>query len=320
MVSPAYDVDPVVRRLASVTCLVALLPIGMGALVTTLKAGMAFADWPSSDGQNMLLYPWFKDFADHPDKFVEHGHRLAGVLIGLVSICLAISGWVVGNRTTRVFVTSILFAVIGQGLLGGARVLMDRQVMAMIHSITGAMFFSLCIIFRLYCSSKWSAWLSQDESRLSPTGAAFVCVLPVLIIGQYLLGGLLRHMHLMLNEHIIGAILIGLAASAVIVVLLRTTHPLLKFCGVFLVSSLLLQIALGIGSYITRFGLPSVGYVASVGSLAQSVVCSMHTVVGMFLLASSVCGSVSVIQLYRAGCLKGLNLGYVALSDRGTIA
>lgn len=313
-------VAPVVRRLASVTCLVALLPIGMGALVTTLKAGMAFADWPSSDGQNMLLYPWFKDFFEHPDKFVEHGHRLAGVLIGLVSICLAISGWVAGNKAIRIFVTAILISVIGQGLLGGARVLMDRQVMAMIHSVTGAMFFSLCLVFRLYCSPQWSKWKSVDDQKLGPTGAALVCVLPILIGGQYVLGGLLRHLHMMLTEHVIGAVIAGLAASAVVFTLLRTSHPLLRGCGVFVATSLLMQISLGVGAYITRFGLPSVGYVAMTGSWSQSIVCSLHTVVGMFLLASSVSGCVSVVQLYRANCLKGLILGFSPLGDRGTIA
>ena len=52
------QVDPLVHRFAVATCFVALLPIGIGTLVTTLRAGMAFTDWPTSDGQNMLLYPW----------------------------------------------------------------------------------------------------------------------------------------------------------------------------------------------------------------------------------------------------------------------
>ncbi len=178
MVPRQEVVDPLIRRLASVTCFVALLPIGMGALVTTLKAGMAFADWPSSDGHNMLLYPWFKDFFHHPDKFVEHGHRLAGVLIGLVSIALAVAGWIRGGRTIRIFVTTILISVIVQGLLGGARVLMDRQVMAMVHSITGASFFALCVVFRLLCTADWTRWTSISDVKLSPAGAAIVACLP----------------------------------------------------------------------------------------------------------------------------------------------
>lgn len=318
MVPRPEVVDPLVRRLASVTCIVALLPIGMGALVTTLKAGMAFADWPSSDGHNMLLYPWFRDFFDHPDKFVEHGHRLAGVLIGLVSIGLAVAGWIRGGRATRIFVTTILIAVITQGLLGGARVLMNRQTMAMVHSITGASFFALCVIFRLSCSPKWHKWTSISDTRLTPSGAAIVACLPLVVVGQYVLGGMLRHLHMMLNEHIIGAILTGFAACSAIFVLLRTDHPLLRLCGILIATSLLAQISLGVGAYITKFGLASVGYVATVGSAAQSIVCSLHTVVGMFLLSSSVVGTVSVAKLHRAGALEGLNIELMPLPDRGT--
>ncbi len=85
MSSPTYQ--PWVFRLAVLTAGVALLPIVMGGLVTTLQAGMAFPDWPSSDGHGMLSYPWLKSTGD---KFLEHGHRLAGMLIGCVSIVLAI--------------------------------------------------------------------------------------------------------------------------------------------------------------------------------------------------------------------------------------
>ena len=91
MTAPRYQ--PLVHRMAVGTAATALLPIVMGAVVTTLGAGMAFLDWPSSDGQNMLLYPWLKDLAaGHTDKFVEHGHRLAGMLVGFWSIGLAVAG------------------------------------------------------------------------------------------------------------------------------------------------------------------------------------------------------------------------------------
>jgi heme A synthase len=168
-------VHPVIRKLATTTCVVALLPIGMGALVTTLKAGMAFADWPSSDGHNMLLYPWFRDFATNPDKFTEHGHRLAGMLIGFISIALAAAAWRQGQGWVRTFASTILAAVILQGLLGGARVLFDRQHLAMVHSITGASFFCLCVIFRLMCSTKWPEWLSQRDERLTPGRCGLCC-------------------------------------------------------------------------------------------------------------------------------------------------
>src|SRR5580700_9325361 len=87
--------QPVLFWLAIATAGAALLPIVVGALVTTLDAGMAFRDWPTSDGQGMLTYPWLKSAGD---KFVEHGHRLAGIVIGCVSIVFACSVWLFEPR------------------------------------------------------------------------------------------------------------------------------------------------------------------------------------------------------------------------------
>lgn len=314
------QVHPVVRKLATATCLVALLPISMGALVTTLSAGMAFADWPSSDGQNMLMYPWLSDFATHPDKFVEHGHRLAGMLIGFVSVCLAVASYCLDRTWVKWCTTTILIAVIAQGTLGGARVLLDKQVLAMLHSVTGAAFFSLCIVFRLMCSTQWPKWRLQMDNRLSPFGAALVAVTPIVILGQYVLGGALRHFHTMLDEHLVGAAVTTLCASLTAFGLLRTQNALLRRSGLLIVITLLIQVLLGAGSYLTRLGLPQIGYVAVSGSLSQSVICSLHTVGGMLLLASSVVAATCLAILHRSGAMSGLRFQLPVVGDRGTIA
>jgi cytochrome c oxidase assembly protein subunit 15 len=316
--APDATVHPAIRKLATTTCVVALLPIGMGALVTTLKAGMAFADWPSSDGHNMLLYPWFQDFATNPDKFTEHGHRLAGMLIGFISIALAVAASRLGKGWVRTCSYSILAAVILQGLLGGARVLFDRQHLAMVHSITGASFFCLCVVFRLLCSTKWSEWLAQRDERLTPVGAAFVLLAPVAVIGQYGLGGFLRHLHIMLNEHLVGAVIATLVCVGASTCLLRSQSVLLRRSGLGIAGALLIQLLLGAGSYVTRFGLPMVGYVATTGSLSQAVICSLHTVGGMFLFSSTVISTVSVLKLWRAGSLEGLRIDVSMADGRGT--
>jgi cytochrome c oxidase assembly protein subunit 15 len=313
-------VHPAVRKLATATCLVALLPISMGALVTTLQAGMAFADWPSSDGQNMLLYPWFRDFADHPDKFTEHGHRLAGVLIGFVSVCLALTSYFVECRWVKIFTTAILISVIAQGALGGARVLLDRQLLAMLHSVTGAAYFSLCVVFRLMCSARWTAWLRESDERVTPMMASLIVMTPVIVSGQYVLGGALRHLHTMLDEHVAGAAIVSVCGAMSAFALLRSQNGLLRQSGFLVACALLLQLVLGAGSYLTKFGLPQIGYVAVSGSLNQTVVCSMHTVFGMFLLSACVVAATSLAVLYRAGLLHGLLIELPTVEDRGTVA
>jgi cytochrome c oxidase assembly protein subunit 15 len=296
-----------VRKLATLTCVIALLPIGMGALVTTMKAGMAFADWPSSDGQNMLLYPWFSDFRSNPEKFVEHGHRLAGMLIGFVAIVLAVMGWRTGPGWIRRYTIGILLAVITQGMLGGARVLLDAQVMAMTHSLTGALFFSGCVLFRALLIKQWSSWIRVTESRLGVFAFLAAALLPLLVLLQYALGGALRHLHILKTEHALGAVLVLFVVGATAARLLISGHPLLRICGLLTACTLSLQLLLGLGAMMARFGLADIGYVAVVGSLEQAIVCSLHTVVGMFLFASASITSLAVCGLYQSGALKAVH-------------
>ncbi|MFN6311138.1 MAG: COX15/CtaA family protein [Planctomyces sp.] len=307
MRSSAPSCSSLLRRLATATCLVALLPIGMGSLVTTMKAGMAFADWPSSDGQNMLLYPWLSDFRVNNEKFVEHGHRLAGVLIGMVSVALACAGWREGGRH-RGWTLGILLAVIAQGGLGGARVLFDRGTLAMLHSITGACFFSFCLIFRLSLLDGWRAWMRQSDSRFSVNGFAFSLLAPLVVLAQYVLGGALRHLHILRTEHVLSAVFVTLVCVAAAWHLLTASHRLLRYCGIFVVAALSTQVLLGLGALATRFGAGAVGYVAVSGSFEQAFVCSLHTVTGMFLFAATNCSALSVLRLRAAGRLTGLTV------------
>ena len=147
--------DRWLHRYAVLTAAVALLPIGMGALVTTLDAGMAFLDWPTSDGQNMFLYPWLLDFQANREKFVEHGHRLAGSLIGLLSIGLvALTLRRESRRWVRALSIGILAAVILQGLLGGFRVIADARVAALVHGAFASLIFSTITVFALVTGPK----------------------------------------------------------------------------------------------------------------------------------------------------------------------
>src|SRR6476661_6633264 len=83
--------------------------IFMGGLVTSHGAGMSVPDWPNSYGYNMFTFP--------PSKWVggifyEHTHRLAGTVIGMLSIALAFVAWRVEQRRwTRWLAYSVLGAV-----------------------------------------------------------------------------------------------------------------------------------------------------------------------------------------------------------------
>lgn len=298
--------DTAIQRLATLTCVVALLPITIGSLVTTLKAGMAFADWPTSDGHNMLLYPWLNDLKN-TDKFVEHGHRLAGMVIGLYSIILlAVALRRRASRPIQAWTMVILVAVIAQGMLGGMRVRMNEQTLAMIHSITGGLFFTLCWLFgqKVRREGKPAA---NENVQTGALGSFLVMALPVLVLGQYVLGGFFRHLGTMLHEHIGGAILVTIAAVSSTALLLRSGDHLLARRGRWLLAALLVQVSLGILSWITRMGFPLAGWVAVTGAPQQVLFCSLHTVGGMFLLATSVSAGVEFYHAVRTGRVSSLN-------------
>jgi cytochrome c oxidase assembly protein subunit 15 len=319
---------PWLHRYAVLTAAVALLPIGMGALVTSLDAGMAFLDWPTSDGQNMFLYPWLKDFHENRDKFVEHGHRLAGSLIGLFSIGLVVMarrfeprGWV------RVFAAGILSAVVLQGLLGGFRVIADARVAALVHGLFASLIFAAITVFSLATGSKWSNGIdSAHTAKRVSTGLRFLALAtPLAVLGQSLLGGLVRHLGLALHEHLAGAILAALLTVAVIAASWQSRLAWLRPTSLGLSLALLAQLVLGAGAWVTRFGFPPVGYVAVQQAPEQILFRTAHAVVAMFVLMMSVQLAARVWRLsWLSGpgleSANGLMSGMGRLEARSTLA
>ena len=64
-----------------------------GALVTTYEAAMAVPDWPGTYGHNMFLFPFAEWFYGPWDLFLEHGHRLLGASVGILTLILAVAVW-----------------------------------------------------------------------------------------------------------------------------------------------------------------------------------------------------------------------------------
>lgn len=297
--------QPLVHRTAFATTCVALLPIVVGALVTTMGAGMAFRDWPSSDGYFMLTYPWLADLLRGAmKKFAEHGHRLAGMLIGCTSIALAVVAWRRERRLwVRLLATGVLCCVVVQGLLGGGRVLADDPRMAMLHGNFAAIVFCLMAVLTLVTSRRWIEAdrrpFPKTASRPSVVLKGLAAATPLVIYGQFILGGRLRHLHDMLHEHVAGAVVTAIVVLTTAAVALLGRTRWLRGPAIGLLFLLLGQIALGLGAWVTRFGFPPLGYVAVQGTPAQLFVRSGHTVVGMLLLATSVVLALRLARLLR---------------------
>ncbi len=285
--------NPWLHRFAVLTVLVALVPILMGALVTTRDAGMAFRDWPSSDGQNMFLYPWLKAAGD---KFLEHGHRLAGIAIGLASIGLVIVAWQnEPRRWVRSLAYLVLAAVISQGILGGQRVRLDERGLAFVHGSVAALVLALMASVAVVTSRAWHAASSHDVRQ--PLGRLGLIALATsaCVFAQYVLGGLLRHRGMALYEHLgfafVAALMVvwlAMSAAASGVAWLRAPAAVLTLLTI-------VQLALGGGAWVTKFGFG--GYVAVYGSLLQDVVRTSHVLCGMLLFVTTVVLTVRIARL-----------------------
>lgn len=128
--------------------------VALGAFTTTIGAGMAFADWPLSNG-SVNPRGWLTQI----DKFAEHSHRLSGTMMGLITIVLAV--WL-HRAEQRAWLRKLGWWALGivliQGLLGGTRVMFDRihvpgfdmslgQMLRIPHGVLAQVF--VCVLFAI---------------------------------------------------------------------------------------------------------------------------------------------------------------------------
>lgn len=291
--TPHYQ--PGLHRVAVITAVLALLPIAVGALVTTTGAGMAFLDWPSSDGQNMFLYPWFQSLKLHPDKFIEHGHRLAAASIGLISIALAVMfGVYESRRWARWLGLVVLLLVCGQGWLGGLRVRMNLPELAMLHGLLASWVFAFMSSVAVMTSKSWhdAGAYKVDEWSLSTGISAVLAVVAIQL--QYVLGGLLRHQGMAVYEHLGMAFFVLLAILWVWVGAYTSGIRWLRRNATLLLLAVVTQIGIGVLAFIAKFG-DGQG-VAVHQSLFQVWTRTGHTIVGMFVWMLAV---VYVLRVFR---------------------
>lgn len=168
--SPAYK--PALAWFAAIGSAWVFVLVALGAFTTTIGAGMAFPDWPLSNG-SVNPPGWLTEI----DKFAEHSHRLSGAVMGLVTIGLAV--WL-HLREERAWLRKLgwwaLGIVIFQGLIGGKRVLLDSiavpgfdmtlgQMLRLPHGMLAQVY--VCALFAIVAglSRPWIAGTIGEASR-----------------------------------------------------------------------------------------------------------------------------------------------------------
>jgi len=290
--------------------------IWIGGLVTTSGAGMAVPDWPNTYGYNLFLYPW-QTWAYGPWKlFIEHGHRLFGTVVGMVTIGLLVSAWCCRSRPLVRWLSVVaLGGVLLQGALGGMRVLADEVRIAQIHGVVGPAFFAFTIAIAAITSQRWQTAERVASASLAKLErvALFTTLLAFI---QLVLGSQLRHLgpgsrpgefRLVLFFHL------AVAAMLLIHILLLAVRTLVAHRGerwlvrpvLGLVATILLQLTLGAGAWITKYGFPAwmsgfefaAAFRPTADSPLQMSVTTAHVAIGSMILGTSLLLALRAMRL-----------------------
>ncbi len=278
-----------------------LVLLGVGALVTTFGAGMAVPDWPNSFGYWMFGLPadyWIPAMGGAFDVFLEHGHRVMGSIVGLITIGLVLTVVLCDGRAWLVTLSvAALVLVIFQGTLGGMRVVLDAQTLAMIHGMVAPLFFALVGVLLLVSSR------GLDPSECRPLVAsdgsiwlyrALATLLVAATYAQIVFGGYLRHFHGGHWYHIL--LPIGLFVLATTLLVLAHTvlkeHRPIRRLATLVFALLVVQTLLGVGAWTAIYGLFTIEPYRH--GLFEAVTTMLHVVFGSILFAST------VVQVVRA--------------------
>jgi cytochrome c oxidase assembly protein subunit 15 len=290
------------HRLAVVTSGATLLLIMGGGIVTSTGAGLAVPDWPTTFGYNLFLFPRSRMVGA---VLIEHAHRLLGAGVGILTVALAIATWV-GRRERRLRVLAVTAGalVCVQGLLGGLRVVLRQDALAIVHGCLAQGYFALTATLATLTGSEWN----RVGPVMNATGPGWVAGLAAgvaaLLCGQIVLGVLTTHAG-WLAAHLGGAAVAVVGTGA----LVTTVHGRagaaapIRWRGRLIGGLLVLQVGLGLGAFLARFTALAVpgGDLAVVGLLVA------HRAVSALLLGLVVTLAMHAWRLGRAGIATGQN-------------
>lgn len=294
-----------------------LLLIFVGSLVTTYDAGMAVPDWPSTYGDNLFLYSWRAWLSGPFDLFIEHGHRLMGAAVGLITILFVVTVFIGDGRTwMRVVSVVTLLAVIAQGCLGGMRVLFDDRQLAMTHGCVGPAFFGLSVALCVFTSRWWRMATPGPLTSSSRRLQRLALLTLVFSYVQLVLGASLRHVPIDATvAYFRGAVIFHLIMAVAVVVhavLLagavrrESTSQGLLWPTMLLLAFVAAQIALGGATWVVKYGWPAwfsdwpvtAGYVVRSKGAMQAAFVTAHVVNGSLILGMAVRAATRALRAY----------------------
>jgi heme a synthase len=285
-------------RLAIALLVVTTITILKGAMTTSTGSGLAFADWPLSDGQLMPE----RSYTTLPG-FFEHFHRVFGALAGLLS--LSTWAWLqFGSVVSPARKTAAigLVLIVVQGVVGGIGVLKSLPAFtSVVHGslaqLTLATF--ACLAYQL--SDRHRA--TPPATTVPPGSGRKLLVFAVLVlVVQTVIGGIARHTNSghALWTHVGNALvvfLVGTIATAYAMGRFAET-PGIKGLSRTIVALLIAQIALGFVALGIR---NSAGKTPeNVANLGTATVISVHVLFGAMLTVLMATLAAHVFRATRA--------------------
>jgi heme A synthase len=306
VVSPPPASRRWLHRLAVLTVCCALPLLFLGAEVTTKKVGMVDQQGFRSP-LHLASVLWEQIRQGETPQWglvIEYAHRLAGFLVGICAVVLAAGLWWTEGRSGRRWLgLAALAGVSVQGLLGIFRVdlnaLMGRDL-ALVHGCFAQLVFALLVSVALVTSAGWSSPAdSSGNPREALRLARWGLATSILVYLQIVFGAVVRHRDVPFGARVHLLVAFGVVAAVVWLARMvfegqprprRLTTPV-----VLLGSLLVLQLLLGVESWLSRFPSPESNQARPL-PFHPELLRSLHFLVGALLFATTV---VVALQAYR---------------------
>ncbi len=230
--------------------------------------------------------------------------------------------WILDAPLGRV--AGVLAAVIVQGALGGARVVLDQRTLAMIHGCTGPLFFGIATATAVM-SSRW--WIEGLSFKVGSVNKWIVWSATGLLASAYLqlvVGAQLRHLtgsvpiklfNIFVHSHLTmaGAVFLLALVTATAAWLSKTTTTRVRRPAILVVGLVFIQIALGIGTWVVNYALPwpemyesLAAYTILAKGFWESLIVTAHVATGSLIISLAV---VVALRAWRTSSLSQVGRG-----------
>lgn len=308
-----------VRAMLGVIVVMTIAMLAVGAMVTSIRSGDTDPTWNPHTAWEWVVN-WIQARTDIGLRY-ELGHRIIGVVLGLLAIWLAFMTR--GDaRHLRSMVIWMILLLILQGTLGGVRVLVFsddrvrqeilewvygysqtdydanqgfldlgiywRNVLAMGHGALAQFTFAFIVCCWVVSGRKWRALASKAAvKQAAPAGPALL--LTLMLFGQLVLGTWVRQFGHQVDEgiafHVAMALVIALYAALLGMHTsgLREVSPAVRRMARIVLFVTILQIFFGLAPWMITRGEVYVSHHTSIVSVLRVA----HVLNGACLLASA---------------------------------